>query len=119
MRKFVLLILLFLPSISNADFPEMAEVIKYLYPKADFTYKTGNVVLEQGLKDPEPIIVKWTLVDPKPTNQFLKANLALYLADKSQADIDQNNKEDALKLKLNLSDDDIQTLLHILDRARK
>ncbi len=101
-----------------AQFTEMGAVIQFLYPTAILTGDSRNVVIEQGAKDPDPVIVKWGLPVPQPTLQLLKGNLQNYLDAQAQKDIDAKTKQDDLKSKLKLSDDDVQTLLQILDDAR-
>ncbi len=96
----------------------MASVIQFLYPDAVLIGNQRNVVVEQSAKDPDPVIVKWGLKEPQPSIKLLKSNLQSYLDAQTLKDKDQQMKQQDLKARLNLTDDDVKTLTQIINAAQ-
>ncbi len=96
----------------------IANIIKFLHPTADFTYESGNVSLADN-GDGVIYISKWTLVAPEPTIASLEAQESAYLTQKASDEQTQSNarrgRKQGIKAKLNLTDSDIPALNELLE----
>src|SRR3990167_5578196 len=107
MRKIILIItLLFIPVFSHAKEPALAEVLEWKYGSAADTKEENGKIIISG----------WRSDTPKPNENQIALDTDEYKAFLIQKEKSEKSQEDAIKVKLNLSDEEIEIIKRILNK---